>query len=77
MHVAPTLRAELAKRNIRYTDIAKAFGKTPQAISEKLRRDNANFTANQIEAYGALLGLSASELIARVERNQEEKEQQK
>lgn len=69
LSISAELRAEAAKQNLTYADLASRLGISRQAVSKKLRDDAASYTDKQLSAYARALCIPASELMRHAEEN--------
>ncbi len=68
MNISAELRAEAARQNLKYSDLAKALGTTRQAVSKKLRNDSSNYYTDELTAYSNVLRIPISTIYARAEQ---------
>lgn len=67
MNLAAEIRAELARQNITYADFAKRIGTSRQVISQKIGREKARITNEDLVTYANELNVPASEFMRRAE----------
>lgn len=60
--VAATVRAELARRNLRHATVAADLGYTPQAMSRRLA-GAVPFTAIDLQRISELVGVPVADLL--------------
>ena len=69
MRVASEIRAELARRKISYSDVAKALGTSRQNIWRRLSDDSRAMTNESLKEFADFLQLPAWVLMRRAEEN--------
>lgn len=73
MDVAAEVRAEAARRGIAISHLAEAAHITPKTCARKLR-GHSGITTTDLWNFAHVLGVNASELVARAEKVDPERE---
>lgn len=68
MEISKELRAETARQNLKYVHLAQKLGVSRQAVSQKMRNDQANYSVKELKKYADALNIPASELLSRAEK---------
>lgn len=77
MSVSAEIRAELARRKISYSDVAKHLGTTRQNVWRHLSDDDRSMTDTTLSEFAAFLGVPAWELMRRAEESDTHSTQRK
>lgn len=67
--ISKELRAETARQNLKYVHLAQKLGISRQAVSQKMRNDQANYSVKELKRYADVLNIPAAEILSRAEKN--------